>query len=69
MCTIFVGKILFSWASVSFKGGWVDVWVVHRQEGKKSQGMDPFIPDTVDPCCYGFLTIPPRECGAMRIIH
>ena len=30
MCTIFVVKIIFSWASGSFKGGWVDVWVVQR---------------------------------------
>ena len=60
----FGGTRLLSWASESFKGG----WLVKREEGRTSWGLDHFIPYTVDPCCYGFLRLSPRGHGAVKMI-
>ena len=32
-------------------------------------GLDNFIPDTVDPCSYGFIISAPRENGAVKIMR
>ena len=43
----------FSWESGSFKGG----WVVYHEYGRTSWCLDPWSPDTVETCFYGFLVL------------
>lgn len=49
--------------SRSFNGG----PVVQREEGKDSECLDPFIPDAVEPCSYGFLRLAPYRNGVVKI--
>ena len=51
----FGGKY-FSWASGSFKYG----WVVYNEDGRTSWCLDPFITDTVKPYFYIFLILSPH---------
>ena len=44
-------------------------WVVQSEESRTSLGLDPSIPDTVDPCCYGFISLDPRGYGTTMIMH
>ena len=60
LCEKFV-ETFFCLASGSFKGE----WVVYHEEGRTSWFLDPFIPDTVDPCCCGFIILVPRGYGAV----
>ena len=53
LCEIFGGTIISSWASGSFQSG----WVVQREYGRTSWGLDHFSSGVVDPCCYGFLRL------------
>ena len=61
MCN-FCRKFIFSWASEISEGG----WVVYHEEWSIPLCLDPFIPGTVDPCCYGFLILDP--CGHIALM-